>query len=62
MDTDSETQEATAERAKEIRAINTETVHKICSGQVIFGHFSFSFSVMRTSFIVENCQLFRRWC
>lgn len=36
MDTESEILEATTERAKTIRAINTETVHKICSGQVIF--------------------------
>lgn len=31
---DNETTEATKEKAKVIRAINTETVHKICSGQV----------------------------
>lgn len=40
MDTENETQNATTERAKAIRAINTETVHKICSGQVIVVDFS----------------------
>lgn len=34
MDTEVDIPEATKDEAKTIRAIKTDTVHKICSGQV----------------------------